>query len=136
MCRRMGRLPISTIGFGRRIVSSQLQRRGDQRRHAADGQRRDRHRVAEHDARERQHAAGPLAERRQPATVTDRVAAFGTARVRGGIAMDRVQLYLTGGGAYVTRNVATSAASVSVQRTGLVGGAGVEGSSPPVASEN
>ena len=60
-------------------------------------------------------------------TVTDKVAAFGTARVRGGIAMDRVLLYLTGGGAYAVRNVAIPTASVSVQRIGFVGGAGVEG---------
>jgi outer membrane immunogenic protein len=68
--------------------------------------------------------------------VTDKVVAFGTARVRGGIAMDRVLLYLTGGGAYAVRNVAVPTASsvsaiptasVSVQRTGFVGGAGVEG---------
>jgi outer membrane immunogenic protein len=60
-------------------------------------------------------------------TVTDKVVAFGTARVRGGIAMDRVLLYLTGGGAYAVRNVAIPTASVSVQRIGFVGGAGVEG---------
>jgi outer membrane immunogenic protein len=60
-------------------------------------------------------------------TVTDKVVAFGTARVRGGIAIDRVLLYLTGGGAYAVRNVAIPTASVSVQRIGFVGGAGVEG---------
>jgi outer membrane immunogenic protein len=60
-------------------------------------------------------------------TVTDEVVAFGTARVRGGVAMDRVLLYLTGGGAYVARNVAIPTTSVSVQRAGFVGGAGVEG---------
>ena len=41
--------------------------------------------------------------------------------------MDRVLLYLTGGGAYAVRNVAIPTASVSVQRIGFVGGAGVEG---------
>jgi len=60
-------------------------------------------------------------------TVTDEVVAFGTARVRGGVAMDRVLLYLTGGGAYVARNVAIPTTSVSVQGAGFVGGAGVEG---------
>jgi outer membrane immunogenic protein len=61
-------------------------------------------------------------------TVTDRVLAFGTARVRGGVAMDRVLFYLTGGGAYVARDVATSTtSSVRAQGVGFVGGAGVEG---------
>jgi len=59
-------------------------------------------------------------------TVTDELVAFGTARVRGGVAMDRVLLYLTGGGAYVARNVAIPTTSVSVQGVGFVGGAGIE----------
>jgi outer membrane immunogenic protein len=62
------------------------------------------------------------------ATVTDKIVAFGTARVRGGIAIDHVLLYLTGGGMYAARNVSIpTASSVSVQRTGFVGGAGIEG---------
>jgi outer membrane immunogenic protein len=67
-------------------------------------------------------------------TATDKVVAFGTARVRGGVAQDRVLLYVTGGGAYVARNVAIPMASVSVQRTGFVGGAGLEGLSIPTVS--
>ena len=68
-------------------------------------------------------------------TVTDRVLAFGTARVRGGVAMDRVLFYLTGGGAYVARDVATSTtSSVRAQGLGFVGGAGVEGLITPNVS--
>jgi outer membrane immunogenic protein len=60
--------------------------------------------------------------------VTDRVLAFGTARVRGGVAMDRVLFYLTGGVAYVARDVAaTTTSSVRAQGLGFAGGAGVEG---------
>lgn len=69
-------------------------------------------------------------------TVTDRVIAFGTARLRGGIATDRLLLYLTGGGAYVARNLTITipTASVSAQRTGYVGGAGVEGFITPTVT--